>query len=110
MELDSAMLALGADASGGLLHIFKGGFDAIEVEDVPSALPPMYMVARIIKPDVLTEEDHRFTVTGINPAGEPFDLMKKGELPFKLAPSGYPGEYSKALIIIEIRLIVKSAD
>jgi hypothetical protein len=108
MEIDSAMLALGADATpNGLIHLFKGGFDVIEVDGLPAHCPPFYLVARILKQGVVEEESHNFRLTGVNPAGESFTLMEEAGMPIMLAPGTYPEAFSKAVIVIEIRMGVK---
>jgi hypothetical protein len=105
MEVDSAMLAMGADhSSQGLLHIFGGGFDTLQVNRLPGALAPFWLVARALKQGVEAEEQHAFTLLGFNPAGEPFALAADQQ--FTLVPPSVPGGYSKASIIIQVQMAV----
>ena len=102
MELEFAMLALGADHSAnGLLHIFGGGFDTLTLEKVPGQLPPFFIVVQLSEHGVYEEREHELVIRGINPEGEEKALAHSGNN-FKLAPA--PTGFSKATIIMQVYL------
>src|SRR3954463_12914732 len=106
MEIDSAMLAFGAEANAnGLLHIFGGGFDSIEVGGLPGILPPFWVIARVITESVASEESHLVEISGINPEDEPFTMTPPGGIEFKLQPAQIPGGSSKANLLTQVFMV-----
>ena len=103
MQLEYAMLALGADFSEKkLLHIFGGGFDSMEVERLPGIIPPFAVIVKLSEDNVAEEQTHTFSLVGINPDGERKDLANQ-PTNFSINPSP-AGEPSRSTIIIQVYL------
>ncbi|HZZ74216.1 MAG TPA: hypothetical protein VFE24_18415 [Pirellulales bacterium] len=77
MELDFAMLALGADnAPSGKLFIFGGAFDAMQAESVPVQPPPIYLISRYLDSSE-HPEPHTVAFAIINPLGDRQELKSE---------------------------------
>ena len=71
MELDFAMLALGADKSeSGNLHLFNAGFDTMNVSHVPIFGPSFSLVARFKSSREEIGSTHALEIRIIRPNGE----------------------------------------
>ncbi len=109
MQLDFAMLALGADYTvTGRLHIFGGAFDLMSVPQVPATVPPFNIVARFIADDVAEESgSHDLAVAVVNPAGER-TVVSAGHQFAAERNQKHPDKPGAAIVILAILVTFKS--
>lgn len=106
MELEFAMLALGAEASqSGKLHIFGGAFDTVTVPELPWTIPPFAIVVQVSGGNIHAEELLSLRLIGINPVGEQRVLVE--ELSVKLQPPAPPERviaYASAILNVGLKV------